>query len=103
MPDHEYVRRVYRAFGERGILARVKAVLVGRPKAWEFNKKRSIAEKLEYRQRQQEAILATVRQYNPDATVVQNMDFGHTNPQICLPYGGRVKVDGTRKAISITF
>lgn len=78
-------------------------VLVGRPKAWEFNRQSSIQEKREYRQRQQQTLLATVRQYNPDVPVVQNMDFGHTNPQICLPYGGQVKMDGTRKAISITF
>ena len=33
-----YVFRVYRALGERGILEPVKAVLVGRPKSWEFDK-----------------------------------------------------------------
>ena len=103
MPDHEYVRRVYRALGERGILARVKAVLVGRPKAWEFDKQRSIEEKLIYRQRQQETILATVRQYNSDVPVIQNMDFGHTNPQICMPYGALVKTDGAKKVVSVNF
>jgi len=36
IPEHSYVFRVYRALGERGILSRVKAVLVGRPKAWEL-------------------------------------------------------------------
>ena len=38
IPDANYVFRVYRALGERGILEKVKAILVGRPKAWEFNK-----------------------------------------------------------------
>lgn len=33
LPSADYVRRVYRALGERGILGRVRAVLVGRPKA----------------------------------------------------------------------
>ncbi|MCL5105469.1 MAG: LD-carboxypeptidase [Armatimonadetes bacterium] len=103
MPDHEYVRRVYRALGERGVLACIRAVLVGRPKAWEFHKQRSVEEKLEYRKCQQETILATVRQYNPDVTVVQNLDFGHTNPQICLPYGSQAKIDGTKRKISVTF
>jgi len=32
IPSVEYMRRVYRALGERGILERVKAVLMGRPK-----------------------------------------------------------------------
>ena len=38
IPSPDYVFRVFRALGERGILQKVKAVIVGRPKAWEFNK-----------------------------------------------------------------
>ena len=38
IPPASYVCRVYRALGERGILERIKAILVGRPKAWEFDK-----------------------------------------------------------------
>ena len=34
IPPADYVFRVYRALGERGILERVKGILVGRPKAW---------------------------------------------------------------------
>jgi len=103
IPEPDYVRRVYRALGERGILARVRAVLVGRPKAWEFGNERSLEKKLEYRKIQQETILATVRHYNSDIPVVQNLDFGHTNPQICMPYGSMVKLDNSRKEIYVNY
>lgn len=103
IPEPDYVRRVYRALGERGILGRVRAVLVGRPKAWEFGKERSLVEKLEYRKLQQETILATVRHYNPDIPVVQNLDFGHTNPQICMPYGSTARLSGSRKELYVNY
>ncbi len=103
IPEHDYVRRVYRAFGERGILERVQAVLVGRPKAWEFGNERSLTEKQEYRIRQAETTLTTVRQYNAIIPVVQNLDFGHTHPQICLPYGAAVKINSDSQSISLNF
>ena len=103
IPSADYVFRVYRALGERGILARVKGILVGRPKAWEFDKQKNAKEKKEYREKQREAILKAVRHYNETVPVIQNLDFGHTNPQIALPYGGRVRIDNKDKKIFATF
>jgi muramoyltetrapeptide carboxypeptidase LdcA involved in peptidoglycan recycling len=37
--------------------------------------------------------------YNPDAMVVLDLDIGHTDPQLVLPYGGRVRVDGPARRI----
>lgn len=103
IPTADYVFRVYRALGERGILERVKGVLVGRPKAWEFNKQNSAEEKISYRERQREIILKAVRMYNKNVPVVQNMDFGHTDPQIPLPYGKTVKINSAEKKILADF
>lgn len=103
IPSADYVFRVYRALGERGILERVKAVLVGRPKAWEFDNQKSQAEKEIYRTQQREAILKAVRQYNPSIPVIQNMDFGHTEPQIPMPYGMPVKISSENKKIIAAF
>lgn len=99
IPSAEYVSRVYRAFGERGILERIKGVLVGRPKAWEFDKQNTTEQKAEYRKEQREAILNIVRMYNKTVPVIQNMDFGHTDPQIPMPYGKRVRIDSKAKKI----
>ncbi len=103
MPTSSYVRRVVRAFGERGILSRVKAVLVGRPKAWDFDKQNTDEQKVEYKNEQRETILNTVREYNKEIPIIQNIDFGHTAPQICLPSGGRVRIDGKAKKIFAEF
>ncbi|MES2994918.1 MAG: S66 peptidase family protein [Patescibacteria group bacterium] len=103
LPSADYVRRVYRALGERGILARVRAILVGRPKAWEFDKPNSIEERDIYRQRQQEIILATVRHYNSTVPVIQNLDFGHTDPQIPMPYGRHIRIDSAKRSVSAEF
>lgn len=92
IPTHEYVHRVLRALGERGILKNIQALLVGRPKAWEFNKQNSDQEKEVYKQTQRETILKTVRQYNPHIPIIQNLDFGHTAPQICLPVGKKTTI-----------
>lgn len=103
IPSADYVFRVYRALGERGILERVKGILVGRPKAWERDNQKTAGEKKEYKEQQREAILRAVRFYNTTVPVVQNLDFGHTNPQIALPYGGRIRIDSEAKKIFANF
>jgi muramoyltetrapeptide carboxypeptidase LdcA involved in peptidoglycan recycling len=103
IPTSEYVFRVYRALGERGILARVRGVLVGRPKAWEFNNRQDAQQKREYRTRQRVAILKAVRMYNAAVPVIQNLDFGHTDPQIPMPYGRRARIRSSDRKILVTF
>lgn len=103
MPDTEYVRRVYRALGERGILGRVRGVLVGRPKAWEFDKQLSDDERAAYRRAQQDAIEGEMQKYNPDIPVVFNLNFGHTDPQIPMPYGQKVTITPSERGIRAHF
>ncbi|HOS88904.1 MAG TPA: LD-carboxypeptidase [bacterium] len=103
IPSSDYVARVYRALGERGILKKVRGVLVGRPKAWEFDKQKSSEEKAKYKKEQRDTTLAIIRKYNPTVPVIQNIDFGHTDPQICLPYGGKVRIVSSEKRIFAEF
>ncbi len=103
IPSADYVFRVMRALGERGILQRVQGVLVGRAKAWEFNKPNSLADKIAYCKEQQDTIIKVVRLYNHIAPIIQNMNFGHTDPQIPMPYGGEVKIDSASKRIFANF
>jgi muramoyltetrapeptide carboxypeptidase LdcA involved in peptidoglycan recycling len=97
------VGRVFRALGERGILKRIKGVLVGRAKAWEFDKRNSIEEKVAYRDEQQKTIIDLIRKYNKTIPVIQNMDFGHTDPQIPIPFGNQIRIDSENKKIFATF
>lgn len=103
IPSADYVFRVYRALGERGILARVQGILVGRPKSWEFGNEHDDAWQDAYRVEQRETILKVVRTYNPTIPVIQNLDLGHTSPQIPLPYGGRIRIDSGQRRIFATF
>ena len=103
IPAASYVFRVLRGLGERGILANVQGLLMGRPKAWEFDKPHENAEKAAYRETQREIVLNTVSHYNAKIPVVQNLDFGHTDPQIPMPYGGRVRLASRTRQITAEF
>jgi muramoyltetrapeptide carboxypeptidase LdcA involved in peptidoglycan recycling len=78
-------------------------VLVGRPKAWEFRKEKSTNEKVIYKAEQADMILSTIRKYNKTCPIIQNMDFGHTDPQICMPLGRTVRIDSVSKTIIANF
>ena len=76
---------------------------MGRPKAWELHKPYPPERKTAHKQAQREAVLTTFRQYNAQAPVVQNLDFGHTDPQIPMPYGGKVRLNSSQHRIWATF
>ncbi len=103
MPPHDYVRRIFRALGERGILANIRALIVGRPKAWEFDKQYTDDEKSAYKLGQRKMVLEIVRAYNPSVPIVQNLDIGHTSPQICLPVGKLMQIYSVNQKISVEF
>ncbi len=103
IPDHDYVRRVLRALGERGILKNIKGLLVGRPKAWEFDKPNTDEQKEKHKQGQRKMFLETVRKYNQNIPIVQNIDIGHTAPQIALPVGKKMNIDSINKTIIVEF
>ncbi len=103
IPEHWIVEYLLTGFGERGWLNKFQAILVGRPKAWEFNKQNDTATKAAYRKQQQETVLKVVRAYNPLIPVIQNIDFGHTDPQVLLPSGNRVRIAASEKKIYLSY
>ncbi len=103
LPSSDYVNRVFRAFGERGVLERIQGVVIGRPKAWEFDKQNTDEQKVEYKKQQRDTILDIVRKYNSTIPIVQNLDFGHTAPQIPMPMGKLMKIKVGEKKIFAQF
>jgi len=97
VPEPWIVEDLLTGFGERGWLDRFRAVLFGRPKAWTFQKPYSAEEKAVYRQQQRETVVRVVREYNPTIPIVQNLDFGHTDPQIALPMGNTARLTSDRR------
>jgi muramoyltetrapeptide carboxypeptidase LdcA involved in peptidoglycan recycling len=103
LPPAIEVYRILRAMGERGLLATFPAVLVGRPKAWDIEKPHPPEQKREYARAQREAVSRAVREYAPEAVLVFNLDIGHTDPQLIIPYGGEVRVDAVNRRIAVRY
>ncbi len=99
IPDADWVAGALRALGERGLLERFAGVLVGRAPARSHVEDRPPAWRKRYRQRQRDAIASVFAEYNPDAPVVLDVDFGHTYPTIPIPIGGRVEIDPRTETI----
>lgn len=100
MPTAVEVFRMLRDAGERGLLRQFRAVLVATAKATALGDERPPALRQAYRDDQRAAILRALADYNPTAMAVFGVDFGHTDPQWVLPYGGRVTIDGPARRIT---
>jgi muramoyltetrapeptide carboxypeptidase LdcA involved in peptidoglycan recycling len=103
LPPAIEVYRILRNMGERGLLHQFAAIMAGRPKAWSFDHPNAPEQKTGYVERQREAILQAAARYNPDAMIVFDVDFGHTDPQLVIPYGGRVRLDGPARRIMVRY
>jgi muramoyltetrapeptide carboxypeptidase LdcA involved in peptidoglycan recycling len=90
-------------FGERGWLDLFQAVLVGRPQVWHYEHPLTSAAQAAYHKEQRETIIRTVRQYNAQIPIVQNLNFGHTDPQIAIPSGQQARVLTTEKRIFLSY
>ena len=100
MPSAEEVFRMMRNAGERGLLEQFPAIVVAKPKAWNHERDEPEEERAAFRAAQQEAILRAAERYCPATMIVFGADFGHTDPQYVLPYGGRFTVDGPARRIT---
>lgn len=103
MPSSDDVFRMLRNAGERGLLEEFPAIIVAKPQAWNHDRVTNEEQRDQFRLDQRDAVLKAVKAYNPDALVVIGPDFGHTDPQYVVPYGGRMTVDGPARRITMTY
>ena len=103
MPSADEVYRILRSMGERGLLGQFGAVLAGRAKACSLGHTTSPHQRDAYQCRQRESVLRALREYAPRTMAVFDVDFGHTDPQIVLPYGGLIRVDGPARRITVSY
>ena len=103
MPPAWVLDYLLTGFGERGWLQHFQAVLVARPKAWNFDQQLTKAQKADYCQQQRAAVVQAVRTYNPQIPIIQNLDFGHTDPQLVLPSGQMARVLGKEQRLFMTY
>ncbi|MFF3745047.1 S66 family peptidase [Streptomyces kronopolitis] len=103
LPAAEDVFHILRSMGERGLLAGFPALLMGRAKAWSFDRPNGPEAKRRYVVEQREAVLRALAAYAPQTMAVFDVDLGHTDPQVVIPYGGTVRVDGPARRITVTY
>lgn len=103
LPSAVEVFRILRAMGERGLLARFPALLMGRPKTWSLQRRNDPATRARYAADQRAAVLTALSAYAPDTMAVFDVDFGHTDPQLVIPYGGQARVDGPNRRVTVTY
>ncbi|WP_371619211.1 S66 peptidase family protein [Streptomyces sp. NBC_00454] len=103
MPGADEVHRILRSMGERGLLRQFPALLMGRAKSWSFENRFGAEERERYRREQREAVLRALHAYAPDTMAVFDVDLGHTDPQLVIPVGGRVRVDGVARRVFVTY
>ncbi|MGY0233240.1 S66 peptidase family protein [Longispora urticae] len=97
-PSATEVYRTLMLMGERGFLGQFAGVLVGRPKAGDLHGRTP-----EYVGEQREAVRRALAEYAPGVPVVHNLDIGHTDPQLLLPYGGQVRIDGPARRVTVRY
>ena len=103
LPSGEEVFRILRNMGERGLLGRFPALLMGRAKAWSFTRPHDADAKRRHADEQRAAVLRALARYAPHTMAVFDVDLGHTDPQLVIPYGGSVVVDGPARRITVTY
>lgn len=103
LPGADEVFRILRNMGERGLLRRFPALLMGRAKTWSLERRNSPQESALYAREQRAAVVRALDTYAPGTMAVFDVDFGHTDPQLVLPYGGTARVDGPARRITVTY
>jgi muramoyltetrapeptide carboxypeptidase LdcA involved in peptidoglycan recycling len=78
-------------------------VVIAKPKAWHRDRRNDASARHAFRENQRDAVLRALAIYSPDALVVVGPDFGHTDPQYIVPYGGLVTIDGPARCITMTY
>jgi muramoyltetrapeptide carboxypeptidase LdcA involved in peptidoglycan recycling len=76
---------------------------MGRPQTWSFEAPLAAAERERYADGQRQAVLRALAEYAPGTLAVLDVDLGHTDPRVVMPYGGRVRVDGPARRIFVTY
>jgi muramoyltetrapeptide carboxypeptidase LdcA involved in peptidoglycan recycling len=79
-----------RIYGMNGILNKLNGMIFGKPQDEEFYE--------EYKKTVKKVLAEFGRE---DMPVLYNMNFGHTEPKFCLPYGAIAEIDCTNLSFSI--
>ncbi|WP_435332771.1 S66 family peptidase [Haloarchaeobius sp. TZWWS8] len=104
LPDTGLITGWLQALGERGFLQRFDGFLVGRACARNHTEAGDWPrhEREAYRENQREVFETVIPQYNPDAPIVLDCEFGHTYPTCPIPIGGLARLDPDSESIVLS-
>lgn len=101
-PPAEWVLYWMRNLGAQGILERITGLLFARPGNERFETKKDEEAWLKKYLEFDKAILKGLKEFGrTDLPVVTNMDYGHTVPQLILPYGVKAEINPKKKTVSL--
>jgi muramoyltetrapeptide carboxypeptidase LdcA involved in peptidoglycan recycling len=85
------VGRFLRNLGIQGILDRISGILIGRPRDYTGTEKRELYNI---------AVDVVAKEFGRhDLVMVANLDFGHTEPNLVIPFGIETEIDPVRRTI----
>lgn len=89
-PSVDVVKRVLRNYGLQGILGSVSGLVVGRARDYSDVEKKQLDDMV---------YDVAVREFGcKDLVIVTNFDVGHTDPQVILPIGAKLRLDPVKKS-----
>lgn len=93
-PSQSYVIRCLRNYAATGILQELSGIIIGRPANVGEDKLFQYDEAIQH--------VVNIECGLSSLPIVTQMDFGHTDPMMCLPYGVQAEIDPLSKTFSIT-
>ncbi len=89
-PPAWYMEVTLRIYGMNGILSRLRGMIFGKPQDEVFYE--------EYKETIKKVLIEFGRE---DMPVLLNMNFGHTEPKCCLPYGALAEINCENNTFSV--
>ena len=92
-PTPDQVKWMLRNYGMQGIFDKISALLIGRPRDYSKEEKKSLNENI--------FKIVNTEFKNSSLPIITNMDFGHTDPQWILPLGIKAEIDCHKKEFKL--
>ncbi len=103
LPPPDFVGRWIRALGERGYLTAASGLAFAQPVVRDRSGMESDEVARVRRDAYEEYVLTNIARYRSDLLVCLGLPFGHTRPQLVLPYGGQITLDPIAGTVTAHF
>ena len=92
-PSVDQVKYMLRNYGSQGVFQKISALLFGRANFYSADEKKDLEKMISD---------VVIGEFSSNKLpIITNMDFGHTDPQLILPLGIKVKINCKSKTIKI--